>query len=470
MIVKHADHSRQQDAAPAQPGQSWRHGLVGLVVLALLGLGYWVIGGLTTQSRSNGVVAAQSGGLPAPQSIAVVEKILVMHPASAPKPGDKSKSFEVCGLGSFSADDDEVSIRKANASAIEQAKAANIQSLTTSADPATRAAGLVMHMADIAQRGALAGNSLFEACDAKKKESGGKVADAPCADAEAQMLALREKQSVELAPLVEKLAAIAATTKAPAVMAQAVRACTGRTNLQACSLVSAERWARLEPGNLVPWLIILNNARTRQDFAAVNEALYQMSVSKMASGYEFFAWSKFAVDSLQAGSNLERLVSTEQMHSLHFLPGTDFGGLYSECKKPLVADANRRQLCEKIAAVIVEQSDTYLGAGLGAGIGRLAGWPNDKIAAIRAEIMATQQVYGEFTYEFFPESGAQKLDCQSIARIRSVMGAFGQWGEVAAVRKIAKAKGIDIAARAKALLPAELQRLEQESLRAQQRP
>lgn len=450
----------QQTVIAAQLRSGWFSGLIGLVIFTLLGLGFWLFSVPPPSPQARVVALALRS-----ESPAAPENTLAAGFESPSVTGDRQKSVEVCGLGSFNADTDEDSVRKTHASAITAAKEANFQALLTSVDPATRAAGLVMRMADIAQQGAIARYAATVACEAQRKRNGGTFA---CALPRSDGAAIVAEQRAAFAPWVQKLAAIAVTSKDPAVVAQAVRACEGQTALQACSTLTFQHWARLDPGNLAPWIFVLNNARERQDTAGVNEALHQMSVSKFSKAHEFFAWTRFASET-DTGTDLQRLVSVDQMGALHLLHSFDIGGLLDECNKPRVIDANRRQLCDSIATVMVEKGDTYFLTSMGIGLGQRAGWPIAKLAAIHAEKLAIQQSHTEAASAFFQEDGAQKLDCQSVDRTRSLMRVMGQQGELASARGLAKANGFDITAKAQLLFPAEWQRLEQEALHAQQR-
>ena len=460
--VKNSDRSSQQnvDIVPTRTG--WRNVLVGLVVIALLGLGVWVLPGLVPAPQESNV-----GGVQRPDLRKTSKNTLANdHKAGLPQ-HDVSLRVEVCGLGRFSVNANEAGIRKAHDLAIEQAKEANIQSLLLSADPAARAAGLVLRMAEIAQRGAFERVAAAETCETQRKNTGGAPPPSTCTLPLIDGEAILAQQRLALAPWVEQLAAIASVSEDPKVVAQAVRACEGQSALRACHATTAERWARLDPGNLAPWIRILNNARTRQDAAGVNEAMHQMAVSKHASNYDLFAWMKLATQA-DTGTDLQRLVSIEQMQAMHLLPSLEISGLLEECKKSRVTDANRRQLCDKTAANLVEKSDSYFSATVGAGIGHGVGWSNTKLAAIRAERVALQQAHGESLSAWFTAEGAQKLDCKSVARLRSTYGLTGQWGEMAAGRALAKASGLNIATRVQALLPEELRRLEPNLQSAQQ--
>jgi hypothetical protein len=462
-FVKIPDLTRPQNVDGAQSPSAWRGALVCLVVLALLGLGLCLFWGPAQAPQINKEVPKPLRG-----ASTMSAGTLAVRPGAASLQSGVDLPVEVCGLRRFSVDADAESIRKAHAPAIEQAKEANIHSLLLDPDPAAQAAGVVIRMGEVALKGVYEHVAVAEACESQRKTLDSVVAPVSCALTEKNGEAILAQQRLALAPWVAQLAAIASTSDDAKVVAQAVRACEGQSGIPACSATTAERWARLEPGNLVPWMLILNHARAQRDAAGMNEALHRMSVSQLAAGYEIYAWKKLATQA-DAGTDLQRLVATEQMGALRLLGTFEIGGLLAECQKPLIADANRRQVCDRIANVIVEKSDSYFDATLGASIGRLVGWSNSKLAAVRAERLAAAQVAQESFQPAFTTDGAQKLDCQSIARSNNNYQLMGQWGEIQAVRVMASVDRKDIAAIARVLFPVELRRLEQDAQARQQR-
>ncbi len=470
--MKNSDPDLQDSAVPLAHRQSPRKGVVvlaGVVVVVLVALGCWLWQGRAALPLAKSVVRAQRRAPPAPS--APGDTPTIASPAlREPAPTEPTKGIDVCGLGYFGPDEDENSIRSAHAPAIAAAKAANIQALLDSPNPSARAAGLVFQIAEISERFSIERFKATDTCKVQNEKGGAESAKDLCASAAVKVENLELQRDRAAEPWIGKLANLAAASSDPAILAQAVRACVGRNGLPACQAVSAEQWARLEPNNLLPWSYLLAQARARNDFAGVNEALYRMSIAKTATSYELFAWSQLGEGGLNAVSDIQRLVATGQTVSLFLLPLTDFDATLSECRVPLVNDANRRQLCEKIATALVEQSDTYFAAAMGTAVGRSAGWPVSKLAPVIARRTVEAEFAAETSNETLTPDGLQKLDCQSVASTLNFRRSIGRLGESSAVRESGKAKNIDFAARAKLRLPVDLQRLEQDAARAQQKP
>ena len=53
-----------------------------------------------------------------------------------------------------------------------------------------------------------------------------------------------------------------------------MRACQARRSEGMSQLLSADQWARLEPGNAIAWLQVAVRAQARNEAAAVAEAMF----------------------------------------------------------------------------------------------------------------------------------------------------------------------------------------------------
>ena len=435
--------------------------MVGLVVLALSGLGHWlfqepvvVVGSAASQVRRDVVSAAGSASL----SPSVGPSTLRGLDTSSVK-----AEFEVCGLGRFTADEDEDAIRLAHAPAIAHAKEANLQALLHSSDVATQAAGMVFRIAEAKVLAYSGISQAEERCRSQSKSNDEQSGSPACGNSDSIALHRHAQQTRATLPWVEKLARLSTGSKSPAVVAQAVHACTGLTDLPACNGVNAAHWARLEPRNLVPWSLVLNQARSRKDVAAVNEALHQMSLAQYALGYDLFAWSQLVAGSPSAATDLQRMVSIEQGLSLYALPSDHASGLHAECSKSAVLDANRRQLCEKSANVLAEHSDTLISAAYGIAIGRTSGWSLARVATLRAQRRAIQQSHEDWSKADATTDGRMKMDCRAVQNRRSYIRKVGELGEVAALIALPNASNQTIQRLSQSYFLEELKRLEQEN-------
>ena len=79
-----------------------------------------------------------------------------------------------------------------------------------------------------------------------------------------------------LAERVRKLAAMAASTRDPRLYSLALRTCWRRTDRE-CVALSARRWSEIDPGNAMPWLMMLDEAAQQHDESGLQEALFHVT-------------------------------------------------------------------------------------------------------------------------------------------------------------------------------------------------
>lgn len=80
----------------------------------------------------------------------------------------------------------------------------------------------------------------------------------------------------------DQLVQLALGSRNPEVYALAYNVCEmqgGDDAGSSCHMLSADQWARLDPGNGVPWLAVAERAKARGDRAGVAEALYRVGLA-----------------------------------------------------------------------------------------------------------------------------------------------------------------------------------------------
>ena len=229
----------------------------------------------------------------------------------------------------------------------------------------------------------------------------------------------------------DSLARLAVTATDPVTYALAFHACAGRSRDGTCALLSAEQWARLDPGNAAPWLEIFAAAQKRKDTASANEALHRIATSTRSEQrlFDLLGLLLGAAPDDDALQNGVLVLSIEVMgvQSAYSLPG--YQPLVAACKAEMLRDANRRQTCGAIGELLADKSDTLLERGLGARLGRQLGWPEERIDRMRAE----QQVYGDSML-----GGIEPRDTMSCTMTRRLNEQFrrsARLGEVGAMRE-----------------------------------
>ena len=186
------------------------------------------------------------------------------------------------------------------------------------------------------------------------------------------------------------LAREATATSDPRVYALAFRYCLGKTGADgACAMLTAEQWARLDPGNAMPWLYALDAAVSRHDTAARDEAIYQISVAPRIEDRMFAAPAAIVNhapdDDRSALAAWTLAVQVLGMSAAQTMP---LQTLMQSCGRADLADANRRQVCSAIADLLTHRSDSFLLQTIGGGLGRRLGNDAEALDKSRTEVNA----------------------------------------------------------------------------------
>lgn len=327
-------------------------------------------------------------------------------------------------------------------------KAAALQrvydAMASSGDPKLRAAGLVYEITTRDSRG------LHMATDAScRPEIPGAIVGPRCMPVNPNVPSQDTyvwtplTQMESNAAAVDKLAQLAATSSDPVVYALAMHACRpfgqdGRTG--ACAQLSIPQWARIDGGNAVVWLHMIDDAQKRGDAAGVSEALYRLSQAQ-TSRYYLFTAGNLVVQNLPAGMNAGERTLAEfgAMQATSYWALPSFAGLAKECRKPAIADMNRAQVCERIAEFLVTRDTSAIGMAIGRKLGEELGWPTSRLKDIQLEQKASLAEATAAT----PRQAAQN-DCRWLRRVREWAVLTDQFGEVRAAQEQARRSGVSV--------------------------
>ncbi len=228
----------------------------------------------------------------------------------------------------------------------------------------------------------------------------------------------------------EALARSAATTTDPAVYALAFRVCaSGGVRDGACALLSAEQWARLDPGNAAPWQEVFAAAQARRDNAAANEALHRIATSQR-SNQRFFDLPGLLIDAAPDDDGLRNgvfLLAVEAIGLQSTVSLPSYAPFVSVCRREALRDSNRRQTCDSIADLLAQKSDTLLERAMGEAVGRQLGWPQERIERMRAE----QDAFVTSKYAGIEPRNA--MGCDAIKRVTDDVRRKARLGEVGAM-------------------------------------
>ena len=151
----------------------------------------------------------------------------------------------------------------------------------------------------------------------------------------------------------------------------------------ACTQVSLAHWARADPGNAWPWMMLASRAQEAGDASGAESALARASL---------------AADWTHPAERLRRLYTQAApvgVQTEEFLEGwmalmtwdtQALGGpigVVRACSAPL--DPNRQQVCARLARAMMEKSTTLLGLKLGIAIAEQAAVSGATVQAARSE-------------------------------------------------------------------------------------
>ena len=161
-----------------------------------------------------------------------------------------------------------------------------------------------------------------------------------------------------------QLSAMAASTRDPRVYALALRTCwsaTGRT----CESLSARRWSEIEPGNALPWLMLLDEAKARGDASGEQEAMFHVTQSRQLTEREQAPLQPI-IDA--ASEDPESLAATRALaaEAMGIAVAQVWPQSVMACRGATPANANAWQQCGSMIDLMEHRSDSLLVRAIGA--------------------------------------------------------------------------------------------------------
>ncbi len=239
-----------------------------------------------------------------------------------------------------------------------------------------------------------------------------------------------------VAPLLTELATLAATSADPRVMMLARDQCfvlsADATPLPHCQALTARRLVALDRDNAVAWL-----ALAAEEPASIDEAMYQASLARRWDDYAMA--SRRFIERVDAKGGLRSMVVVQSLLAVPAIRQVEGQRLVTQhCDtKPVAGDANRRQLCEKVAEVLHERSTSVTSlvtAGVVAkALGRAQADAWQEQAALLNHVLLTQSL----------DEAAQIRDAQdcTFGMPRELLLRSAREGEVPALRALMQASG-----------------------------
>jgi len=221
--------------------------------------------------------------------------------------------------------------------------------------------------------------------------------------------------------------------------------------------INAAQWARMDPDNAEPWIEVADEARRRKDEAALDDAMYHVAAAaRHQPGWLVLA----AIVADHAPQDERSMIGADR--AVEQAAGIDshvasWQGVFDYCSVKAAADPNRRETCERVAALLVERSTTSVVRSMGVGLGRRLGWSGERLNALAdqrdAESMAARLRSGDPAQDDLVSCSAMRIHFD---RIRAV----AEFGEIETSRRDVEASGQSIAK-----LAAESRRLQEADVR-----
>lgn len=211
----------------------------------------------------------------------------------------------------------------------------------------------------------------------------------------------------------------------------------------ACSSLSPQRWAAVDPDNVQPWLAMAAQAQDRGDVATVREAMARAAEARTSRLASAELVRLAASPALQALSPIEREVLAVDLLGVGTaLTEADTLDTWRLCPPGSVGPARVAQ-CSAIAELLVVSGQTMLERGVGISIGRRSGWQAERVAALEAEHRAMADALGDALAITEADDADEPLTleqaCRSFERIDRVMALIASDSEVALARRAASA-------------------------------
>jgi hypothetical protein len=224
----------------------------------------------------------------------------------------------------------------------------------------------------------------------------------------------------------DALAREAATSTDPQLYALALQTCHDGTAppSAACGQLSVAQWARLEPDNAVPWLWMAAGAADQGDELSQADALFHAANARYSDQRFGLAFRLLSQPELQSLEPPVRTGATQLLLESATGRMPDYATALQYCAPGM--DSNRVQVCERLAAVLVDQGRTLLDLTIGGSLGQRVGWPLERLEALTAERSSLMALD--------PAAAPQDLSCEAQQARVALALQIGRQGEIAALR------------------------------------
>ena len=232
----------------------------------------------------------------------------------------------------------------------------------------------------------------------------------------------------------DELVALAVGSGDPAVYALALSACGAFSSSTpasgTCQQLSVSTWARLDPDNVWPWLMLASQARVRKDASAESDAFDHAARARTVNEYtaSLFTYAEPAMPSEASG--LDRWYLTVQAVGIQSAMRPPLSSALQHCGSAPQDDGVTAQ-CDAVAEVMVGSATTLVDFAIGLNLGARMGWPKQRLSDLNDRRDAMLQTF----VEEGEEEQKSMWNCGAVEKGNAFMHRRVQVGELEAARE-----------------------------------
>jgi hypothetical protein len=234
---------------------------------------------------------------------------------------------------------------------------------------------------------------------------------------------------------------LAADAGDPAVYAMALSMCgtaAAADAESACQQLSLQQWARMDPDNAVPWLLLAGKARALHDNTAEAEAFGHAAAAHKIDSYGDSVFAFAEPELPQDVTPLERsYLATEVMGIESGVRLPQYSVASQHCSTNAMQDSTVQQQCNSLAELLVTKGANLLDLALGRSIGARAGWPSERVKNLALEQHALMQALMQQA----PSYDDKMWTCDAVSRLNAYEIRRVRLGELGAAREVLERSG-----------------------------
>jgi hypothetical protein len=220
----------------------------------------------------------------------------------------------------------------------------------------------------------------------------------------------------------------------PAVYATAVSACNAYSEPAkgACERISVNEWARLDPDNAAPWLLVAGKANAQGNAVAAAAAFSHAVGARKVDSYNFSLLAYAEPELPKDATPLERwflAINAIGIEATVEMPQYRIASKY--CSAVSSQDNDLRQRCSELSEVFASKGTNLIDLDFGARLGGRAGWPEGRVAGLLRERDALMQVMMEAA----PTGVDNQWNCGAVEIGNAHVRELVQLGELGAGRE-----------------------------------